>query len=244
MRLLLAVGLNRNGQTQYVPHVKTTQPMEVLFPKGQPQAMGELPEVVHMATVLDFTNSAGVKSQNAVTVLHSLEAQRAALGRGQGRKDVATEELIEEIDDAISKCKGHMSSGTKFRAEVVAIGEANTTHTFMRSYTLKYPRHSRKYLRGVGAQSCPRRLRALVHQNVTDFDIVNCMFIILAQIVDRLQIRLPHPCTVFESIKTVARSRAEAARIVGECEAQAKHVLISFCKRQGFVNASVFPTRM
>ena len=66
---------------------------------------------------------------------------------------------------------------------------------------------TRAYAKGLGVQACPRRLQRLLCPDTHDFDIQNAVFVILHQLIKKLQGSIDVPDFVLETIQRCAEHR-------------------------------------
>ena len=95
------------------------------------------------------------------------------------------------------------------------------THPVTYRYTQEYMR-TRRYVNGVGAQSCSRRTLKHLLPHTVDLDIVNCQFTIIDRLLDRLETQPPMNEDWRDIIKRCAHDREVL------CLGRSKHGLIGF----------------
>ena len=94
-----------------------------------------------------------------------------------------------------------------------------------RFYRNKLDSRGRRYVMGPGAQTCSRSLLKAACPHAQDFDIKNCVFTLLAQMVDKLQVNQLHPLCAFTCIRECAADREAVCRRMGLSLEEGKQVL-------------------
>ena len=98
--------------------------------------------------------------------------------------------------------------------------------------SVKHRRLSRAYVEGPGLQGLARRVLHVVGGHLDDWDIVNCMFTLLAQIITRLRIELDHPAANFVGFQ---RCSADRGGVLQELGSGGKEICL------GVINGSSIP---
>jgi hypothetical protein len=196
---------------------------------------GSYPETYDIKNIKAYVDGNPIRESNNMLVIDYFDAVvKGMKKKGGGRPSAGVTQRLEEINKSLGKlrssetmCK-HLLQIIKDRDEVAApekkrrrISKKNSDeepipNNFVVQSTYKYTgmpcTRGRRYVVGFGAQSLSRRLQRVAFSHTMDIDQVNSVFVILDQLLDKLEVATVMPSEVRKVIKDCAVTREHVCR--------------------------------
>ena len=182
-----------------IPVIETTHPFSEALPLGLPEAFVGLTEAVSAKAVQAFLSNDARATNDSVMLMFLERMVKTDRSRGRATKErqAATKEWAERSE----KMQKHVSSVTLLRhwsRQRAASRHATSSPRSQSDMVSLVPKYAhavdtwgRCYGQGLCFQNLSRRVRgAVCGIEVQDWDISNCMFTLVTQVVERLQLNL------------------------------------------------------
>ena len=145
-----------------------------------------------------------------LTKLETVSTVREYADRIASTAESMPEQPPQKLRRLAKKSVSHASRGSSTDTPLASQDTYRTRRTSLSveyRYTLEPDFRSRRIVQGVGAQSCPRRLLAIIAPHTVDLDIENCCFCLSLQILDKLEVRHGVPPEILDCVKKCATER-------------------------------------
>ncbi|CAE8731500.1 unnamed protein product [Polarella glacialis] len=195
---------------------------------------GSYPESFDIASIKSYVDGNPTRESNALVVIDFFDSVIKALKPRKGRPSAAMTQRLEEVNKMVAKlrkseelCKqllhmvqdpadGGVSAKrrrlTRKHSEEEPKKEFHAQHTNYKYVGLPTTR-GRRYVVGTGAQSLSRRLQRVAFPHTMDLDQVNSVFVILDQLLDKLEISTVIPNDIRKVISDCAHRREQVCRV-------------------------------
>ncbi|CAE8656395.1 unnamed protein product [Polarella glacialis] len=195
---------------------------------------GSYPESFDIASIKSYVDGNPTRESNALVVIDFFDSVIKALKPRKGRPSAAMTQRLEEVNNMVAKlrkseelCKqllhmvqdpadGGVSAKrrrlTRKHSEEEPKKEFHAQHTNYKYVGLPTTR-GRRYVVGTGAQSLSRRLQRVAFPHTMDLDQVNSVFVILDQLLDKLEISTVIPNDIRKVISDCAHRREQVCRV-------------------------------
>ncbi|CAE8616915.1 unnamed protein product [Polarella glacialis] len=195
---------------------------------------GSYPESFDIASIKSYVDGNPTRESNALVVIDFFDSViKTVKKKGRGRPSAAMTQRLEEVNKMVAKlrkseelCKqllhmvqdpadGGVSAKrrrlTRKHSDDEPKKEFHAQHTNYKYVGLPTTR-GRRYVVGTGAQSLSRRLQRVAFPHTMDLDQVNSVFVILDQLLDKLEISTVIPNDIRKVIQDCAHRREQVCR--------------------------------
>lgn len=179
----------------------------------------------HLRVITDEDTSTW-RNHQVMLAYHDAEVKRDRRGAVTAEK----EQRLQQHREAGDKLRNHMEGAQALFEEIQIAAERNgmaedgMVH-ITRVYNQHHEMRTRRYVNGSGAQRLSRSSLRRVLDHSIDFDISACVFTLLPQILDRLQVQKIIPEAAFPICRAIATDRAAVIRELGLTPAVGKETL-------------------
>ena len=203
-RLVQKVSRKTKGKDHYMPCLVAEHAVFAAFPiQSHTDAPFLFPEIWHMQPLRDYLSGHEAREHNLLTFMDVLRNLEKGLKKHGNKGKEETKNLLtitgrrnklEQAEQVAAKLLGVLqehdsqtaSQSSRRKGKQAPVLERQVTYKSSSSETC--PIRSRRTPRNPAAQSCPRRLLALLCPDTIDLDLENAFFCIMSQFMRRLPI--------------------------------------------------------
>eukprot|EP00972_Heterocapsa_arctica_P020086 2965254-Heterocapsa_arctica.AAC.1 len=215
---------------QYIPLITIGSNMAALCNMDECLDLDKFPEVFSQHGIDEYVSAQrGHSADNMTVVFDHMTA--VSVGSGPKRSGPKAKNILgEELLAMRAKAQQHMEHAMGLQAHIAihanVVGRrisAKSPFPALASpvtievvYTQHHGARGRRYAtpQKTSSQGCSRALLAMACPNVEDWDVRCCMFVLLVQMIDKLNIQLDHPASSFRCVREVANDRKTVSETV------------------------------
>ncbi len=195
----------------YVPAIRTKGKVDKLFPGPTEPSHHHFFEVFDVQGLRRYANEFAFRAGNDDVMLDFWQRSESYhRGPGSGRRSAEASDQISAVVKQQEKMAAHGAALEKLLITLAAHEDDIALDGRLRqerTYQYKLPQRSRRYVAEAGAQSMSKRLRQQALREVCDWDLRNSMFTLVAQMVDKVEVLLPHPAAKMPTVRQYNQDR-------------------------------------